>query len=83
LKSPTISGMAVIFTLMAMTKPSPPPMMMPAAIHIHPAAPMPCPSTVATAASSIPIAPSMLPRTAVRGEVRPLMPKMKSPEATR
>ena len=81
LKAATSWGIAVIRTLTAQITPIAAPMASPIAIKSKLTI---CLSTsVATIASSMPVAPSKLPRTAVRGEVRPLRPRMKRTAATR
>ena len=84
--SATISGIAVIAMRRASVAPMAPPRATPARIMASPWGPAPktCRSrSVATTASSIPAAPIRLPRTAVRGCVRPRMPRMKRAEAAR
>ena len=85
-RSATISGIAVIAMRSASVAPMPAPSTTPARITAYACGPAPkiCRSTrVATTARSIPVAPIRLPRTAVRGCVRPRMPRMKSTEAAR
>ena len=78
--------MAVIWILRASVAPIADPTATPPTISPSPcrSAPKTCRSaSVATTATSMPVAPSRLPRTAVRGCVRPLIPKMKSADANR
>jgi hypothetical protein len=72
-------GMPVIWIMMAAAAPMPPPMTTPAMIQPQPR--MFWSMSVTTMATNMPSAPSRLPRTAVRGWVRPLMPKMNSTAA--
>jgi hypothetical protein len=80
LKIATISGMPVIGTRAAAIAPITLPTTTPARMNGNDS---PSAISVAITASSIPAAPSALPRTAVRGWVSPLMPKMNRTEATR
>jgi hypothetical protein len=81
LKRETIWGMAVIFTVLARSQPGMVPMTM--ARMIHPKLPMPGWRKVPPRASAMPIAASMLPERAVRGELSRFNPKMKRSEARR
>ena len=76
LKSATICGIAVIFTLRAAGIPTAAPIATPAMISHTVADPWNSPlrSSVATTANAIPTAAVWLPRTAVRGPVSPLIP---------
>ncbi len=79
LKSATICGIAVIFTLSAEGMPTAVPITMPTAIRtaVSPSGRTPGISSVATTAISIPTAAILLPRTAVFGPARPRRPTMK------
>jgi hypothetical protein len=76
LNSATICGIAVIFTLRAAGTPTAVPMASPTRIRITVPEPWNSPlrSSVATTATAMPTAAIWLPRTAVRGPVRPLIP---------
>ena len=72
LNSATICGIAVIFTWRAAGTPTAVPMTMPRTIR--PQFPIPGNRKVAITAMAMPTAAMRLPRTAVRGPVRPLRP---------
>lgn len=72
LNNATICGIAVIFTRRAAGTPTTMPIPMPSAISTQ--LPMPGVSSVATTAITMPTAAIQLPRTAVRGPVRPIRP---------
>ena len=76
LKIATICGIAVIFTLRAAGIPIAVPIATPAMINQTVAEPWNAPgrSSVAITAIAIPVAAILLPRTAVRGPVSPLIP---------
>ena len=76
LNSATICGIAVIFTLRAAGTPTAVPITSPARISQTVAEPWNSPlrNSVATTATAIPVAAILLPRTAVRGPVSPIIP---------
>ncbi len=80
LKSATICGIAVIFTLRAAGTPTAVPIAIPSAIR--PQLPSERLSSVATTAIAIPTAAMRLPRTALVGPDSPRSPWMKSANAT-
>ncbi len=81
LNSATICGIAVIFTRRAATAPKPPPRIIPSPISQK--LPMPFWANVTTIASSMPAAPTWLPRLAVAGDERKRRARMKVTIVTR
>ena len=81
LNSATICGIAVIFTRRAATAPKPPPRTIPSPISQK--LPMPFWANVTTIASSMPAAPTWLPRLAVAGDERKRRARMKVTIVTR
>ena len=76
MNSATICGIAVIFTLRAAGTPTAVPITSPARINQTVAEPWNSPlrNSVAITATAIPAAAILLPRTAVRGPVSPIIP---------
>ena len=83
LKSATICGMAVIFTLRAPTVPMTAPIAMPIKMIVTPAVVKWSSGIVATSAMTIPTAAVKLPLRALFGELSCLSPRMKQTAATR
>ena len=83
LKSATICGMAVIFTVRAPTVPTNPPMTTPMPITITPVLVKWRSGSVARSAITMPAAAVKLPLRALFGELSCFSPRMKSTAATR